>query len=552
MLGPLAEPIAVATAAFGRVVRDRDIRNLQASWTIGVAADAAFLVVALVVAYEAGGPLAVGALGVIRMAPATLVALGVSVEERWRPEGALVGVSIVRAVAAAVACVAFASGADLIVVAVAAAVVAGAGILVRPTQVALLPALATTPEDLVAANVATGTGEGLGVFVGPIVAGFVLVLGGPAVAFGLVAVAFGVAAMAVAGVRVADAARRHGRRLRSGTPVAAGLRSLTQRPLAAIVIASFGTQSFVRGLLMTLIVVASLRLLGLGEPGVGLLNAAIGAGGFVGSMGALALAERRRLAPVFSLTLIAWGAPIAVIGLVPVDLLAIAALVVVGAANGILDVAGFTILQRTVPNEERRSVMAVLEGGAGLAVAFGSIVASVLVEIVGIAGALVATGMILPVVAAVGWPRLRTIDDLAVIPEAQARTLRGVPMFRLLPLAALEGLAREIVEVSFDEGRTLMREGEIGDRYFVLTSGRVDVTEGGRRIRTCGPGEGVGEIALIRSVPRTATVTATEPVTAYAIGAEAFLGIVLGHPGATLVADEIIVERLAAKAADGD
>ena len=126
--------------------------------------------------------------------------------------------------------------------------------------------------------------------------------------------------------------------------------------------AVFGVQPFVRGALTVLIVVASIELLGLGDPGVGLLNAAIGLGGIVGSVGTILLVGRHRLALVFLLALVVWGLPISVMGLVPLAWVAVAAMVVVGLANAVLDVAGFTTLQRIIPNDVRASVLGVFEG----------------------------------------------------------------------------------------------------------------------------------------------------------------------------------------------
>jgi MFS family permease len=301
---------------------------------------------------------------------------------------------------------------------------------------------------------------------------------------------------------------------------------------------------FVRGLLTTLIVVASIELLALGETGVGWLNGAIGAGGFVGALASLALAGRSRLAPAFALALVGWGAPIALIGAIPVAWLGIAALVVVGTSNALLDVAGFTLLQRVTPNRSRGAVFQLLEGGIGLGVAAGGIVAPLLIELAGVRGALVATGVVLPVVALVTWSRVERLDREAVVPTRELGLLRGIPLFAPLPLTAIERLASSLQAVDVATGERLIREGEIGDRYYVVATGELDVTREGIRLRTCGPGAGVGEIALLRRVPRTATVTATRPTSLLALEAADFLAAVTGHSGSGAAAERVIVERL--------
>jgi hypothetical protein len=295
-----------------------------------------------------------------------------------------------------------------------------------------------------------------------------------------------------------------------------------------------------------LTVVAAIELLRLGEPGVGLLNGALGAGGFVGALAAIALAGRRNLAPSFAVALTGWGLPIAVIGGWPYAGLAVVALLIVGVSNAILDVAGFTLLQRGIPDDRRTSVFRLLEGTVGIAVAVGSIAAPVLVEAFGVTGALGITGAILPIVAVATWPWVSRIDREAVIPERELAILRAVPMFALLPLTALERLAGSLVPLRFAAGDVLMREGEPGDRYYVVAEGRLDVSQGGRLLRHCGPGVGVGEIALLRRIPRTATVVAAEPTEVFALDSADFLAAVSGDARSAAAAERVVGERLGA------
>jgi hypothetical protein len=314
------------------------------------------------------------------------------------------------------------------------------------------------------------------------------------------------------------------------------------------VLGAFGAQSAVRGLLTTLIVVVAIELLALGEAGVGALSGALGVGGLAGAIAALALAGRRSLAPAFAVALAGWGLPIAVVGAVPVPTHAIAAMVVVGMSNAVLDVSGFTLLQRGIPEERRTSVFRLLEGVAGLSVAFGSVLAPVLVETFGIPGALGISGAILPIAAVATWPWIVRIDREAVIPERELRVLRSVPLFAPLPLVALERIAGAVAPVRIEAGGVLMREGEPGDRYYVIAAGRVDVTQDGRHLRTCGPGEGVGEIALLRQIPRTATVIAVEPTELLGVDPDVFVSAVTDDPHSAAAAKRVVGERLGAVA----
>jgi MFS family permease len=294
-----------------------------------------------------------------------------------------------------------------------------------------------------------------------------------------------------------------------------------------------------------LVVVASIELLGLAEPGVGGLNASMGLGGLIGAAIAIALAGRPRLAPPFAIALASWGAPIAVIGLLADPLAAIVAMAVVGMSNAVLDVAGFTLLQRTTPRDARVAVLGLVDGVANGAVAVGGIVAPVLVEMLGIRGALVVSGAILPIAAAVMWPGLRRVDEDAVDAGPAVDRFRGVPMFAPLPLATVEYLATSAEPAAFADGQWLMREGERGDRYYLLEAGQAEVSQGGRQVRVVGPGEGVGEIALLRDIPRTASVRAAGPVLAYALERDDFLQAITGQPASLTAATTLVDDRLA-------
>jgi CRP-like cAMP-binding protein len=105
-----------------------------------------------------------------------------------------------------------------------------------------------------------------------------------------------------------------------------------------------------------------------------------------------------------------------------------------------------------------------------------------------------------------------------------------------------------VAPVRIEAGGVLMREGEPGDRYYVIASGRVDVTRDGRHLRTCGPGEGVGEIALLRQIPRTATVIAVEPTELLAVDPGVFVSAVTDDPHSAAAAKRVVGERLGAVA----
>ncbi len=542
-----AAPLALAARSLASVLRNRDIRSLEACWTLGVAADWALLVVALLVAYDEGGAVLVGLVSLTRMIPATVVNLLVDTSLLRRPERALVGANLVRAAGAIV--VAAASLADVtLLVFAAVAVASAAGALVRPTVLTLLPAVASSPSELVSANTAGALGESLGTFAGPLAAGLIVAASGPAPAALASAGMCLVAAAVALAVRVPDASRPGRHERRRSIPIVAGVRELVARRPAGMIMTSFLGQTLVRGALTTFLAVLAIEVLGMGDGGVGVLGAAIGLGGIAGALGALALGTERRLAVVFVLALFLWGAPIAVIGFVPVTVVAIGALAVVGIANALLDVSGLTLLQRGTANDARSAVFAVLEVVASIGVSVGGVLASLLIATLGIERALVLVGLSLPVIAVVGWPLVRRLDDEGVIPERQAALLRGIPLFAMLPLAALERVATGMREVRFAPGERLMTQGDRGDTFVVIEEGAVDVVMDGRTHHREGPGAGIGEIALLRSIPRTATVTAVGPVEAWAIDCETFVDAVTGHEGSAAAAEVVVESHLHAGA----
>jgi MFS family permease len=536
---PIADPsrLAIALRSLARVLRNPDIRALELSWTVGVGVDWAVLVVALVVAYDAGGAVAVGLVSLARMLPATVVNTLVDTTRTPRPERVLVAVNLVRAAGAAAMAGAIVVDQPLLAF-LAVAVGSAAGALVRPTTLALLPSVAVRPEDLVSANTAGALGESLGTFLGPLVAGLVVASWGPAYAAALAAVA------GVVRVAVAPAARLPLATRGRGMPLLSGIRELVARRPAGVLMLSFGVQVIVRGALTTFLAILAIEVLGMGDAGVGILGAAIGAGGIVGAALALTLGTGGRLAGMFAAALVAWGAPSILIGLAPSPGLALVALGVTGIGNALLDVSGLTLLQRGVSNATRGAVFAVLEVMASIGVSVGALLGSWLVTTIGVERALILTGIALPITAIAGWPWVRRLDDEGVLPEREARLLRGIPLFAPLPLAALERIAVGMEEVRYAPGDAIMTQGEEGDTYVMLESGRVLVTIDGRPSHEQGPGDGVGEIALLRSMRRTATVTALDEVDAYRVDCQTFVEAVTGHADSRRAASEVVAARL--------
>jgi hypothetical protein len=247
-----------------------------------------------------------------------------------------------------------------------------------------------------------------------------------------------------------------------------------------------------------------------------------------------------------------WGAPLIVLGLTQSTALALVVFALLGVGNSLVDVAAFTLVQRAVPDEVLARVFGVIQMLWLTSVGIGAVVAPVLINAVGIDTALIVTGVALPALVLVSSPRLVRIDAAAKAPdEATLRLLGSTPIFAPLPGAALEHLAARLVPLRVESGSVILREGDPGDRFYIVVAGTVDVVQGGVPLTELSEGGYFGEIALIRDVARTATVTARTDVVLYALDRDDFLAAVTGHPQSTEAAESVMAARLAGPAATG-
>ena len=535
--------LRTALAALGRVLRNPEMRRALIAWMGGWAAEWAWLVALFVYAFGAGGLAVVGLVGLARTLPAAILApaLG-SLTDRFPRQRVLLGVHAGRALLIGLATVAVAAGWSPLVVYVIGSLDALLAVLHRPTHASMLPSLARSPDELVGANVASSTVEAVGILAGPVIGGALVASGAVPLTFAAPSLIFLLAAASVAGLQPAQQVRA-GAKGGIADTLLGGLHALRDHPHAALLLGILAVQTLVRGVLSVLIVAGAVQLLSMGEEGVGFLNAAIGAGGFVGALSAMALVGRSRLASGVVLGLVLWGTPILVTGIVPAVWVALLAMAVLGAGNAVLDVAAFTLLQRSVPNAVRGRVFGVLEALVMLTVGIGAAVGPLLVSALGVQGAFIATGAVLPVLGLVAWRGIAAADRRAVIPERELTLLRGVPMLQVLPLTVLEQLASDLRPMRYAAGDVVIEQGAAGDRFYVIGSGEVEVEADDRVVRRMGPGESFGEVALLRDVPRTADVVAISDLELYAVGRDAFVCAVTGDRQSMREADEVISER---------
>jgi MFS family permease len=541
----LTAQLRESLGALRDVFRNPGLRRLQLAWIGSVTGDWAYAIALGVFAYEAGGATAVGLVALLRFLPSAAVAPFAAVlADRYPRQRVMLAADAIRAAAlAGAASVALADGPAAAVYALAA-LVAVVSTAFQPAQAALIPTLARDPRELTAANVASSTIESVGSFLGPALGGLLLAVTSPGVVFAATAGAFVWSALNVARIPSTPTAREDVAEEALHREALAGFRAIFAVPSLRLVVGLYSAQTLVAGALNVLVVVAALELLDLGRSGPGLLNSAVGIGGLIGAAITLGLVGLRGLGTAFAFGLVLWGVPLVLFGAWPATGAAILFLGLLGIGNTLVDVSGLTLLQRTAPPEVLGRVFGVLESLVVGTLGLGAIIAPLLVSLFGVRWALVATGLLLPVLALASWARLRTIDERAVVPEHELERLRVLPLFAPLPPATLEHLARSLVRVPAAPGTEVVRQGEVGDRFYLVDEGELDVTIDGEAVSKLGPGDHFGEIALLRDVPRTATVTARTDAGLLALERDEFVSAVSGHPSSLEAADAVVAARL--------
>jgi MFS family permease len=529
--------------SFGQVFRNPNIRRIEGAWAASILAHWSYGIALAVFAYRDGGAAAVGLVGLVRFLPSAAASpFTALLGDRYRRERVILVAELSRAVLLATTTAIVVMEGPPALVYVLAGLVAIAYSAVRPAQAALLPSVAKTPKELTAANVTSSTIESLGIFGGPAIGGLLLAATGEQVVFGAAAAAFLLSAILISRVRVDAQPEPRERREGVFREFTAGFVTLWRERGLRVLVFLLASQTFVAGMLNVLIVVTALRLLDLGDEGVGFLNSAIGIGGLVGAVVAAALIGRR-LSSNFLLGIGLWGIPIALIGVFPEPAPTLLFLAFVGLGNTLVDVSAFTLLQRAVPEEVLARAFGAVQALWVAAIGIGSIAAPLLIAVADIRGALLITGALLPTLAILLRRRLAELDAVPV-PERELELLRGIELFAPLPQPTQESLAQVLSPVRLASGEELFRQGDVGDRFYIVADGEVEIVIDGQVVRETGPGGYFGEISLLRDVPRTATVRAKGDVELFALDRDDFIAAVTGHDASAEVADSVIATRL--------
>ena len=539
------EQLRESGQAFAAVFRNPGLRRVELSWAGTVCAYWIFIVTLGLYAYERGGAAAVGLVGLLRVLPSVVAApFGAVLGDRYPRERVVVAINLARSVTIVGAAAAAFAGAPAGVVYALASLMGLLQSVFRPTQSALLPRLARRPEELTAANLVLTTIESVGIFVGPAIGGLLLAFAGTDTIFAITGGIFLAAALLLVGITVERTTETHVRKKSFVSEAFAGFGTVARNSRLRLIVSLYGLQTLLAGSVNVLIVVLALETLDLGKSGIGLLSSAIGIGGLLGGIAAIGLIARPRLASAFGAGLALAGLPIAAIALVPHTAAALVFLALGGLGTTIVDVAGVTLLQRSTPDEVLTRVMGVVQSVFVGTLGLGAVLAPALIDAVGDRWTLAVVGLPIVVAAALAWPRFRRLDHETAHAPAHVDLLRSIPIFAPLPAAVLEQLARDARVIDVPAGRNIVTEGEPGDDFFVIVRGEAGVMATGKPPQVLHEADSFGEIALLRDVPRTATVTARSDVELLAIGREGFLSAVTGNADSAAAAHAAAAARL--------
>ncbi len=489
----------------------------------------AFGVALYVYAFRHGGTSAIGLLAVLQALPATLAApiLGLA-GDRYPRQRVLLVTNGLRAGLLALIAYAVSNGQAPWLVFALAAAFSTVSTANQPARAALIPALARSPREVSSATSVMGGIDMTSFLFGAGVGGLLLASSSVAAVVALCAVAYGAATALLLGIPV-DRHRVHKRAERPFPALSAGFHTVARDAKLRLVVATIAMLSTIDGIVTVLVVVTAIHLLGIGTAGIGYLNIARGIGGLAGSAAAFALLRRAKVLSALTAGSCAVGLPLVLIGAFPGVAVGIGAWCAFGFGYVLLKVYGITLVQRLSGDRVLARVLAVLETTFVATIGIGAALAPALESLLGLRGALIAAGVALPLMTVVRFSALRHLDLGREVSQREFELLRRCPIFAPLPLATVEGLTQRLRRIELPAGIEVLTQGTTGESFYLIDQGQVEILENGVLRRRQGPGEAFGEIALLRDVPRTASVRTVAPTTLFALDREPFLVSVTGY-----------------------
>ncbi len=524
---------------------NRPLTLLQASTAATSLGKWAFAVTLGVYAFREGGTGAVGLVALVQAVPAMLAAplLGLAAD-RYPRRRVLLVTNLIRALVLAAIAAGVHEGVPVAGIFALAALFSTVSTANQPARAALIPVLARSPREVSTATAVMGSIDTASFLVGAGLGG--ILLAGTSVPFviALCAVAYVLAAVLM--LQIPLDARPARREQHPVAEISAGLRTVLGDVDLRLVVGLMAALSMIDGLVNVLVIVTSIDLLHLGTAGIGYLNIARGAGGIIGGAIAFSLLGRSRVALAIAAGSLTLGVPLILLGVLPHVGLGLLAWWGLGCGFVLVRVSGLTLVQRLSGDRVLARVLAVLETMFVATIGLGAILAPALVTLLGLTGALIATGAMLPLVALARLRAIRRLESGTPVPQSVFALLRRCPVFAPLPLATTEGLARRMIALEVPAGTDIITQGQEGDRFYLIADGTVEVMQDGALLRRQGAGDSFGEIALLHDVRRTATVRAISDTRLLAIDREPFLLSVTGHADSHRAATEVAERRLSA------
>jgi MFS family permease len=400
--------------------------------------------------------------------------------------------------------------------------------LFRPAMNSVLPTLVGDENKLAQANGLWSQMESLSFILGPALGGVLVLLGEPRVAFLINGVTFLISALTLLFVRVPprdEQAAGGGEEEGWLSETLAGFRFLLRENegvLSAMTVSIFGP-ALAGGAIWTLTVVLAEETFDLGGQGAGFLNAAYGAGALIGGLVVGYAVTRFCLGPTFVWTTGASAVIFALLGLSPAGALPFVLLGVIGVIDIVSEVSSTTILQSATPDSLLGRVFGAFEALVISAMLVGALIIGPLIDLTGPRAATVILGLAGLAFLLISLPRLLRLEDALGVRVF----VRRVPVLAALPHRLLEDVASHARLERFQDGEAVVREGEGGDRLYMVRDGEAEVTARGEgkdevAVTTLSKHDYFGEIALLRNVPRTATVRAKGPLELYSLSREDF------------------------------
>jgi CRP-like cAMP-binding protein len=511
------------------LLANRALTRLVAAFSAITMAEWGYVTAMAIHAYRLNGTVAVGLVGIRLFFAAVGSLITAQFVERHAGGLLLTAIAASRALIMGASAILAATGSVLAPLLVLVIIDALVSAPYRPGQSVLLPVLARNPTEVTASVTALSTVKTLSQALGAIAGGTLLIVTTPAVVFTAAAILclcsaaltirFRTVRVPLSSSQFSGGIRRTAR---------ATVNVFRERELEGILIAS-GLRSFVRGMWVAIAVVVSLQLLHAGSEGVGLLMLAWG----VGSLTAVPLSgtfiNRSRLGTPAAVALIACGVPLAVLAGIPLLGVALVLVAAWGVGMALSDVAMVALLYRLLDTPLLPRVTSAIESAKLALEGLGAFLAPVLAYEIGVRGALLLAALPLPIVVAAGWNALHRVDAAAGERHRLLHLLHNVPCLAPLDLPELESLAGRLLPLTEPAGTEVVRQGDPGDRFYIVEYGSADVLVDGFLVSRIGPGGSFGEKALLRDTGRTATVRSREPMRLLALSREAFLTALTGY-----------------------